>query len=50
MRAKEHELLKERKSLRTQMKLENVERVMRVGEYQRMGTLKKIEDTDGLVS
>lgn len=49
IREKEHEILKEKKSIRTQMKLENVERVHRVGEYKRMGTLKKIEDVDGRV-
>jgi hypothetical protein len=30
-----------------QMKLENVERVMRQGEYKKSITLKKIEDQDG---
>jgi hypothetical protein len=43
---KELEIQNERKNLRTQMKLENVQRVMRVGDYKRMGTLKKIEDSD----
>lgn len=49
IREKEHEILREKKNIRTQMKLENVERVHRVGEYKRMGTLKKIEDVDGRV-
>ena len=49
-RLRSHELLKEKKSLRTQMKLENVQRVNRVNEYKRMGTLKKIEDVDERVS
>ena len=49
IREKEHEILKEKKSIRTQMKLENVERVHRVSEYKRMGTLKKIEDVNGRV-
>lgn len=49
MRDKEHEIHNERKKLRAQMKLENVERVKRMKEYQRMGTLKKIEDTSGRV-
>lgn len=46
VRMRDHEIHRERKNLRTQMKLENVKRVQRVGEYKRMGTLKKIEDTD----
>jgi len=49
LQAKELEIQNERKNLRTQMKLENVQRVMRVGEYRRMGTLKKIEETDGRI-
>jgi hypothetical protein len=31
------------------MKLENVERVMRQGEYKKSITLKKIEDQDGRI-
>jgi hypothetical protein len=46
LRDKEHALLNEKKSLRVQMKLENVERVMRQGEYKKASTLKKIEGTD----
>jgi len=46
IREKEHEILKEKKSIRTQMKLENVDRVHRVTEYKRLTTLKKIEDVD----
>jgi hypothetical protein len=46
VRQKEHIISKEKKEIRTQMKLENVDRVRRVTEYQRMGTLKKIEDQD----
>lgn len=46
IREKDHKIQTERKNLRTQMKLENVERVHRVKEYQRMSTLKKIEHTE----
>lgn len=49
IREKEHEIHKEKKAIRTQMKLENVDRVHRVGEYKRMTTLKKIEDIDSRV-
>ena len=49
MRGKELEIHRERKNLRTQMKLENVQRVLRIDEYKRMGTLKKIEDNDGRI-
>mmetsp|Transcript_10784 Transcript_10784/g.10410 ORF Transcript_10784/g.10410 Transcript_10784/m.10410 type:complete len:642 (+) Transcript_10784:246-2171(+) len=49
MRDREHGLHRERKSLRVQMKLENVERVMRQGEYKKSVTLKKIEDQDGRI-
>ena len=49
LRDKEHALLNEKKSLRVQMKLENVERVMRQGEYKKASTLKKIEGTDGRI-
>jgi len=49
VRDKDHMILRERKELRTQMKLENVERVKRMSEYKRMGTLKKIEDSDGRI-
>jgi hypothetical protein len=45
-REKELELMKEKRTLRRQMKAENVERVARMQEYQRMLTLKKIEDTE----
>lgn len=48
-RQKGHRMLKEKKDLRTQMKLENVARVHRVNEYKRMMTLKKIEEKDGKV-
>ena len=46
MREKELQLMKEKRTLRRQMKAENVERVARMNEYQRMLTLKKIEDTE----
>lgn len=46
VRQKDQFIAKERKELRTQMKLENVQRVKRMTEYTRMGTLKKIEDSD----
>jgi DNA-binding protein H-NS len=46
MREKEMQLMKEKRTLRRQMKAENVERVARMNEYQRMLTLKKIEDTE----
>lgn len=49
-RMRSHQLLKERKKLRTQMKLENVARVHRVSEYKRMNILKKIEDVDSRVT
>jgi hypothetical protein len=49
IREKEHQIIKEKKVIRTQMKLENVERVHRVNDYKRMTTLKKIEDVDGRV-
>jgi hypothetical protein len=49
LRGKELEIHRERKNLRSQMKLENVQRVMRIDEYKRMGTLKKIEDNDGRI-
>lgn len=45
----EHELVKEKKALKTQMKLENVERVSRMAEFKRMSTVKKIEDVDNRV-
>ena len=46
MRERELQIQKERKDLMRQMKYENVDRVGRVKEYQRISTLKKIEDTD----
>jgi hypothetical protein len=46
VRHKDHVITKEKKEIRTQMKLENVDRVRRMNDYQRMGTLKKIEDQD----
>jgi hypothetical protein len=46
MRENELQLMKEKRALRRQMKAENVERVARMNEYQRMLTLKKIEDTE----
>lgn len=53
-REKEMALQKERQALKRQMKAENVERVSRIKEYERMQTLKKIEDTqrrtDAMVS
>jgi hypothetical protein len=50
IKRREHQIQNEKKILKKQMKLENVERVQRVKEYQRMGTLKKIEDVDKRVS
>eukprot|EP01038_Epipyxis_sp_PR26KG_P014118 gene14118-18944_t len=49
IRDRENQIHKEKKVLRTQMKLENVQRVLRIDDYKRMGTLKKIEDTDSRV-
>jgi hypothetical protein len=49
VRDREHRLHKEKKDLRTQMKLENVHRVMRMNEYRRLNTEKKIEQTEGRV-
>ena len=46
LRKKENDLLKEKSTLKLQMKKENVRRVSRMMEYKRMKTLKKIEDTD----
>lgn len=46
MREKEQQLLKEKKKIRTHMKLENVDRVHRANEYKRMEILKQIEDND----
>lgn len=52
-REKEMALVKERQALKRQMKQENVERVERKKEYERMQTLKKIEEsqrrTDSMV-
>lgn len=45
-REKELQLLKEKKSIGTQMKLDNVDRVFRANEYKRMETLRKIEEND----
>lgn len=49
MRERENRLMKEKKDLRTQMKLENVHRVMRMNEYKRLNTEKKIEQTEDRV-
>lgn len=49
IREREHMINKEKQAVRTQMKYENVDRVGRVKEYQRLTTLKKIEDTDSRV-
>eukprot|EP00607_Mallomonas_marina_P007318 CAMPEP_0182418818 /NCGR_PEP_ID=MMETSP1167-20130531/3190_1 /TAXON_ID=2988 /ORGANISM="Mallomonas Sp, Strain CCMP3275" /LENGTH=638 /DNA_ID=CAMNT_0024593231 /DNA_START=29 /DNA_END=1946 /DNA_ORIENTATION=+ len=46
MRAKELEIMRERRNLRMQMKAENVMRVKRVNDYGALKTLKKIEDND----
>ena len=46
IREKEHALHHEKKSLKVQLKLENVDRVVRQSEYKKSSTLKKIEDTD----
>jgi len=45
-RQKELSLLKEKKTIRTHMKLENVDRVYRANEYKRMEVLKSIERND----
>lgn len=45
-RQKEQQLLKEKKKIRTHMKLENVDRVYRANEYKRMEVLKNIERND----
>lgn len=45
-RQKEVEVMKERKTLRMQMKAENVNRVKRINDYEAMKTLKKIEDNE----
>ena len=42
-------LCREKKSLKVQLKLENVERVMRQGEYRKSLTLRKIESSDRYV-
>ncbi|RYG64051.1 hypothetical protein EON64_14770, partial [archaeon] len=49
-RLRDLSLQRERKVLKTQLKLENVQRVQRVGEYKRMSTLKKIQDSDQRIS
>lgn len=41
-----YSLCREKKSLKVQLKLENVERVMRQGEYRKSLTLRKIESSD----
>jgi hypothetical protein len=45
-RSYDHSLVKEKSDLKKLMKLENVDRVMRVNEYRRLNTLKKIEDSE----
>ena len=50
IKQREHQIQNEKKILKKQMKLENVERVQRVKEYQRMGTLQKIEDVEKRVT
>ena len=50
IKKREHQIQNEKKILKKQMKLENVERVQRVKEYQRMGTLQKIEDVEKRVT
>lgn len=49
IRKREHDILTEKKNLKANMKLETVERVARVKEYQRMNTLKKIEEQSSRV-
>jgi hypothetical protein len=46
LREKELALAKEKRALKKQMKAENVDRVARMKEYNRLQTLKKIEDTE----
>jgi hypothetical protein len=48
-RERELSIQTEKKRIRDSIKLENVDRVSRVGEYKRMSTLKKIEITDQCV-
>jgi hypothetical protein len=50
LRNRELDLMKEKKNLRTQIKYENVERVMRQNEYKKTVVLKKIENTDRYVN
>jgi hypothetical protein len=45
-RKHELDLVTEKKKLNLQMKRDNVERVMRMQEYKRLNTLKKIESVD----
>ena len=45
-RKHELDLVREKKKLNLSMKKDNVERVKRMQEYERLNTLKKIEDVD----
>lgn len=48
-RSHEHELYKVKKLIRLEMKKENVNRVSRVKDFQKLSTLKRIEDKDEYV-
>lgn len=48
-RNKDMTIAKERKLLKTQLKLENVHRVMRINDYRRLTTQKRIEENDQYV-
>lgn len=45
-RERHHMLVKEKKNLQTAMKLENVHRIKRIGEYTRLETLRQIHEGD----
>ena len=45
-RDRNHMLQREKKTLRTSMKLENVNRVKRIQEYKRLETLRRIHEGD----
>lgn len=45
-RARDHAVVREKQRLRTQMKLENVERMRRIAEYKRLEHLRKIHEAD----
>lgn len=49
-RDRNHMLQREKKTLRTSMKLENVSRVKRIQEYKRLETLRRIHEGDKRIS